>query len=90
MERSSRLVDRIRRRQNAVRRIISEDRDLDIFEVDRASRPPPSLPRPLNRRAKRRDGDRRQGFNRDRQNNNNRNGGFRNNRTNTPKEGGAQ
>ena len=41
-------------------------------------------------RRDRRDGDRRQGFNRDRQNNNNRNGGFRNNRTNTPKEGGAQ
>ena len=40
-------------------------------------------------RRERRDGDRRQGFNRDR-NNNNRNGGFRNNRTNTPKEGGAQ
>ena len=40
-------------------------------------------------RRDRRDGDRRQGFNRDRQNNNR--GGFRNNnRTNTPKEGGAQ
>ena len=41
-------------------------------------------------RRERRDGDRRPGFNRDRQGNNNNRGGFRNNRTNTPKEGGAQ
>ena len=43
-------------------------------------------------RRERRDGERRPGFNRDRQGNNNNNnrGGFRNNRTNTPKEGGAQ